>query len=403
MKLHSIDIDNAYLRSNVDAEIHIEVPQGYELDEQIQNPDDVTALKLNKGLYGLRQSGYLWSKKFNESLSRWGFKRCKSDPCVYFRTNNGRMLIVTVFVDDCTIAYDSNADLQQFLSQVSSEYSFKNEGETAWTLGIEVGKTSAGKYFIHQSRYIQKLVEKYNTKMDKRVRTPLSSVNLYQESPPVDPTMYKSIVGALLYISLATRPDLAFACSRLGQFSAKPTQVHYDQALRCVQYLRNTSHYSLCYDRDQGLVGFADAGFNTCKATGKSQTGYVLNCAGAPMVWRSFKQTCVANSTGEAEYSPLCRETIFVRQLFAEFGISTKVPTLLYDDSEPAIAIAQNIGFTNKSRSIRISYHNVRDCVERNDVYLRKVSGSDNLADVFTKVLNRTSHGKYCNRMFNKS
>lgn len=59
-----------------------------------------------------------------------GFKRRKSDPCVHFRTNNGRMLVVTVFVDDFTIACDSNADLQQFLSQVSSECSFKNEGET---------------------------------------------------------------------------------------------------------------------------------------------------------------------------------------------------------------------------------------------------------------------------------
>lgn len=406
MKLHSIDIDNAYLQSQIDAEIHLQVPKGFSLDDEVENPDAVKSLKLKKGLYGLRQSGYLWSKTFRKSLDRWGFLRSKSDPCVYFKKIDGRLMIVTVFVDDCTIAHENKSDLQNFLKQVGSECGFKNEGPTTWTLGIQVGQETDGSYFIHQSRYIDKLVQKYNPKPDKRVRTPLSADNLYQEdSPPVDVSEYKSIIGALLYISIATRPDLAFACSRLGQFSTEPKEVHYKQALRCIQYLDNTKHYRIRYSADEGLKGWADAGFNTCKVSGKSQTGYVLNYAGAPVMWRSFKQTCVANSTGEAEHmalSPLCRETIFAKQLLGELFQKERIPVLVYDDSEPAIAIASNIGFSNKSRSIRISYHNVRDCVERNDVRLVKTPGSDNVADIFTKVLSRASHGRYCNRMFGK-
>lgn len=127
--------------------------------------------------------------------------------------------------------------------------------------------------------------------------------------------------------------------------------------------------------------------------------------AGGPVLWRSFKQTVLANSTGEAEYmalSTLCKEVIFATQISKEMHFEVKQPVLTFDDSEPAIAIAMGTGLTKRSRSIRISYHNVRDCVGNKLINLKKVSGKLNPADIFTKALCKQANGRYCNMFFRK-
>ena len=119
-----------------------------------------------------------------------------------------------------------------------------------------------------------------------------------------------------------------------------------------------------------------------------------------------FLQTVVASSTGEAEYmalSPSCKEVIFASQLCAdEVELPAKVPVLIFDDSEPAIAIAMGTGLTKRSRSIRLSFHNVRDCVATNTVTIEKVSGKTNPADILTKSLSADATRRYCRMFFRK-
>ena len=81
------------------------------------------------------------------------------------------------------------------------------------------------------------------------------------------------------------------------------------------------------------------------------------------------------------------------------FTKDARRPVLIFDDSEPAIAIASNMGLSNKSRSIRLSYHNVRDCVLKDEVTIAKVKGDLNTVDVFTKILNANKHGRYTNKL----
>ena len=181
--------------------------------------------------------------------------------------------------------------------------------------------------------------------------------------------------------------------------------MHYDQLLRVLQFLVNTVDYVIVFDKNDEFKGFADASLESCKKTGKSTTGYVLFYAGGPVLWRSFLQTVVASSTGEAEYmalSPLCKEVVFASQLCAEVELPAKVPVLIFDDSEPAIAIAMGTGLTKRSRSIRLSFHNVRDCVATNTVTIEKVSGKTNPADILTKSLSADATRRYCGMFFRK-
>ena len=182
--------------------------------------------------------------------------------------------------------------------------------------------------------------------------------------------------------------------------------MHCDQAKRVLDCLINTVDHKISYDKNEGFNGFADASLETCKRTGKSTTGYILMHAGGPVIWRSFKQTSVATSTGEAEHmalSPLCKECICAAQLGRELGFEqVKQPMIVFDDSEPAIAIAMGAGLTNRSRSIRLAYHNVKDCVVDKTINLQKISGKQNPADILTKPLSKHGTGICCNIFFRK-
>ena len=270
---------------------------------------------------------------------------------------------------------------------------------------MEVGKTHPGHHWIGQQRYINKMMQLFEP-IQRKVATPLQSglrSHLPGDSPTTDPTTHERLLGSILYVAVATRPDIAFACSYLARFSTDPRRVHYDQLLRVLQFLVNTVDYVIVFDKNDEFKGFADASLESCKKTGKSTTGYVLFYAGGPVLWRSFLQTVVASSTGEAEHmalSPLCKEVIFASQLCAEVELPAKVPVLIFDDSEPAIAMGT--GLTKRSRSIRLSFHNVRDCVATNTVTIEKVSGKTNPADILTKSLSADATRRYCRMFFRK-
>ena len=99
--------------------------------------------------------------------------------------------------------------------------------------------------------------------------------------------------------------------------------------------------------------------------------------------------------------SPLCKEVVYATQLCEELGFKkVPKPVIIFDDSEPAIAIAMGRTLSNKSRSIRLSYHNVRDAVVNNLIDLRKVSGKTNPADILTKPLSKNGTSKYASIFF---
>ena len=97
-------------------------------------------------------------------------------------------------------------------------------------------------------------------------------------------------------------------------------------------------------------------------------------------------------STAEAEYiaiSEVTKELIYVLQLMKEIGINLKTPIPVFSDSAAAISISQKPGFTQRSKSIRLEYHNVRQCERSKLIKTVKISGKFNPADILTKPLPR--------------
>ena len=115
-------------------------------------------------------------------------------------------------------------------------------------------------------------------------------------------------------------------------------------------------------------------------------------------MWRSKLQSVVANSSAEAEciaMSACVREVVFARQLLHELGAPCTSPTKMHVDNDAAIAIATNAGFTQRSKSIRICFHNVGLSVAAEEVALEPIRSQKNPADVLTKTVSRAVHVRH--------
>ena len=82
MLVHQMDVKSAYLNADIDRDVYMEQAEGYNVMAK-----DGTKLvyKLNKSLYGLKQSGRNWNAVLNKFLCEIGFKRSNVDPCLYIK------------------------------------------------------------------------------------------------------------------------------------------------------------------------------------------------------------------------------------------------------------------------------------------------------------------------------
>ena len=418
LNLYNIDITTAFLYGKVEGcNIYMEIPDGFSRHAEYQNLDlNNKVLKLRKTIYGLKQSAAAFNEELSKTLIQAGLRALLGDACVFVDPESKSTLIVATYVDDCVILYKEKKQLKRLLEIIGKRFKYKDIGKLDTCLGIDVLQVPGG-YAISQSRYIKRMGEKYEITCSKRAKTPLPAhikLDEYQHSAKVDSTTYRSMIGAVLYASGATRPDVTFAISKLSQYSADPRLVHMNALKRLIRYMMNTCEYKMIYTKTGKLPAvqaYADASFGSDLKTGKSISGYLIFIAGAPVLWMSKRQRCVTTSTSESEYVALsgaCREIIYIHGMLTELGLErillnkTGAPPeiKLGCDSASAIAVSEKPGLSLKSRSIRISYHNVRSCVKEKLIKLVKVKGTENPADMLTKPLPKTLHYSHLSRMF---
>ena len=163
---------------------------------------------------------------------------------------------------------------------------------------------------------------------------------------------------------------------------------------------KGTTSYNLEYLRNEDddetiLSGYSDADWAGDINDRKSTSGYLFMMSGAATSWKSRKQTCVALSTAEAEYVALAgatQEATWMRQLLEDLYHEQKEPTVIREDNQAAIAIAQQPHSHSKMKHIDIRYHFVREKVQDNTIKLRYCPTNNMLADILTKGL---THDKF--------
>ena len=113
LKLHQLDITTAFLNSELNEDIYMKQPEGFEVKGK-----EHLVCKLNRSLYGLKQSPRCWNEALNSQL-KMHFKQLENDPCIYTLTLGGEIFIVAVYVDDIILASQSSTRIQKFIKSIS--------------------------------------------------------------------------------------------------------------------------------------------------------------------------------------------------------------------------------------------------------------------------------------------
>jgi hypothetical protein len=213
-------------------------------------------------------------------------------------------------------------------------------------------------------------------------------------SQPADHQEYMSLVGSLIYLSVVTRPDIAYAVGRAGQAMANPTQADMVAAKRILRYLQASKEIGIVYQRmgEPQLRGYADSDWAGDRETQKSTTGYIFTIAGAAISWASKRQQTVALSSTEAEYMAACsaaQEVMYLRALLSSLEHKQEGPTVLHQDNQGAIAIGKDFASNRRTKHIDIKYHYIRERVERGDIKLEYISTEGMIADCLTKPVGK--------------
>lgn len=407
--LHQMDVKTAYLHAPIDCEVYIEQPEGFE--EQSETNEHLVC-RLNKSLYGLKQSGRNWNKLLHDHLMEKGFEQNAADNCVYVKQSDGEIVILITWVDDLLIATSSNDLMSEVKGMLAERFNMKDLGPLRHFLGIDFTQHK-GEVKMSQRRHIEKILKRFGMSDCKPRMTPCElKPELDGEGEILNVTGYREIVGCLIYIMTTTRPDLSWVVSKLSQYLAQPKQQHWDTAKQVLRYLKGTSDFELCYqhsDQDLKLEGYSDADWASDSSDRRSTTGYCfsLTSDGPVISWKSRKQPTVALSTCEAEYMALAsavQESMYLVQLLHGLDKNKHhTPVLIYEDNQGTIELSKNPVCRQRSKHIDVKYHFVRSAHVDGKVKIQYCPTEHMLADVLTKPLTKPKFEMFKCHLFGRN
>nr|GEV07243.1 hypothetical protein [Tanacetum cinerariifolium] len=274
------------------------------------------------------------------------------DPTMFIRCFQDDILVVQVYVDDIIFGSTHPRYTQLFSNLMKSRFEMSMMGEMTFFLGLQVNQSPCG-IFINQSKYVLEILKKYEMESCDLVGTPMEikdKLDLDQNGTPVDATKYRSMIGALMYLT-SSRPDIVHATYLCARYQAKPTEKHLKEVKRIFRYLRGTVNTGLC--------------------------------------WSSKKQDCTALSTAKAEYVSLSAcyaQVLWMRTHLMNYDFHfKKIP--IYCDSKSAIAISCNTVQHLRTKHTVVRYHFIKEHVEKCMIELYFVKTDYQLSDLFTKAL----------------
>jgi hypothetical protein len=310
------------------------------------------------------------------------------------------IVIIVVHVDDLTIAA-SNVDLMTAVkSRFSSALKMTDLGEVHWLLGIEVHRDrEALTLGLSQKSYIVSILKRFGFEDCKPLSMPMDpNVRLTSSQSPTT-TMeiadmrhipYREAVGALMYVSIGTRPDIAYAVSSVSRFSANPGRPHWNAVKRIFQYLQGTKGHWLTYGgENHGLIGYSDTD-GSMHEDRHAVSGYAFLIDGGAVAWSSKRQEIIALSTTEAEYVAIThasKEALWLRSFLKEVFAPLPGPTTLFSDNQSAITLTKVHRFHARTKHIDVRFHFIRWIIEDGHIILAYCPTEDMAADTLTKAL----------------
>ena len=378
------------------------------------------SIKLQRSLYGLKQSCRMWYNRLSTYLLKEGYVNNSIFPCVFIKKTEVSLTIIAVYVDDLNLI-GTPEGLLETANYLKNEFEMKDLGKTRYCLGLQIEYFSNG-IFVYQSTYTEKVLKCFY--MDKA--HPLNSLmvvrSLEVDKDPfrakeeneklLGPKVpYLSAIEAPMYLVNCTRPDIAFSVNLLARYSSAPTLRHWNGVKHLLRYLRGTSDIGLFYSKvpKPELLGYTDAGYLSDPHKARSQSGYVFTCGDIVVSWRYVKQTMVETSSNHSELLAIheaSRECMWLRFMIQHIldssGLSpiSNTTISLYEDNTSCIAQLKG-GYIKGDRTKHISpkFFHTHELQNNGEIDIQQIRSSDNPAHLFTKALPAATFRKFLNQI----
>jgi hypothetical protein len=385
--LRQLDVKNAFLYGTLKEEVYMAQPQGY-----IDSTNSHYVCKLHKSIYGLKQAPRAWFDSFSTQLLHLGFTVSTTDSSLFIYHHKGVIAYLLLYVDDIVLTSNSTSILDHLILQLSQVFDIKDLGTLHYFLGIQVIRTPKN-LLLTQTKYASNLLIKHYMVDSKPAQTPCSPntrLSLHEGDVLSDPHGYRSLVGALHYLTF-TRPNISFAVHQVCQYMSTPTSTHLTAAKRILRYIKGTLHHGIVFTPGPlSLSVYSDADWAGDPDDRHSTSGLLIYLGSNPITWSAKKQPTVSRSSTESEYRALATasaEVCWIRTLLKDLGIYLSQPPILWCDNVSALAIASNPVFHARTKYIEVDFHFIRERVIRKDLVVKFVSTTDQLANIFTKSL----------------
>ncbi|CAI7792350.1 unnamed protein product [Closterium sp. NIES-53] len=343
LNLMQLDMKNAFQQSKLDRVLYM-----YQLDYF----DDGTGrvCKLLKSLYGLKQTPLLWYRALDGVLLGAGWKKSQVDTVLYFKAGgDGVTCWVLVYVDDLLAASSSSVMLKELKELLEAAFELRE--------------------ILPMVKYLRLEIE-------------------------CEEEEYRQKVGSLQFATTTTRPNIAFACSKLESGLTVRSDQHWREVDRCLAYLTDTRDTALEFGGGPELlelIGYVDADDAGDKQNRTSTGGYLFIFGGAAVSWSSQRIKCTTLSSTESEYAVATdagKEGRRLRFLLAEFKLlDAGKPTILSVDNKSAITVAEGFGPMGNLKHMERRYAWLQHMVRRGKFVLKYIQTTEQPTDFLTKAL----------------
>ena len=415
------DFETAFLNSEMDTEVYISTPSGYEtwakfgLEELLAMPADflpdkqaepVGCRQLLKGVPGIKQGSRLFYLKLKKFLLDNGYTQLPADPCVYYRVTEKGLSLLAVWVDDVLAMVPTEMEWDAFVELVRGQFSLTDKGDVSEFLGMDIKQSAdRSKISLSQRKSIGDLLQRAGMVDCNPAVTPgvAGFVWTKRDCPEVaracHPAMpnYRGLVALCLFLSVWTRLDIVFVVNKLCKFMASPGDNHVAALKRLCRYLAGTADKGLVYEAGQmRLHGFTDSSHMDCPDTSRSTIAFLFFFGDGPISWYSKLHTYVTTCTNHSEYAALfaaAKEAFYLvgwlkpLEKFLAFALE---PVPIFNDNHGASALAMDPVGRFKNKHVLMAHHYTQELVSAGLILPVPIASGENVVDMLTKALGPT-------------
>ena len=413
------DIKSAFLAATLKADntIYMLPPPG--LEAYLKRSLAGKVLLLKKSLYGLKQAPREFNKMLNRALVQIGFRPMISDPCLFSRRNDKGWTIIAIWVDDGIVASTAESEVHETIKEIKKVFTLGQAEPLNFFLGLKIThKREQRLLAVSSERYINELVERFRgsdfkTKKRKTPQEPGSKLmkptgDVKERLSYQTTRSYRELVGSLLYISITTRPDIAFAVGRLARYMSDFDDTHWQAAIYLLGYLNTHKDKELMFKgsnkkgntkKSHQITCYTDASWADDPDTRRSTAGYLVYIDDTLLFWGSKLERLHALSTAEAEYLAAIRglkEVLHLQNLLKELKIHEQDAPVIYIDNAACVNILEgDDNNRSKTRHMDLRVKWMRYYITSGRVRVRWIDGAKQPADVLTKAVTSTVFARH--------